>query len=136
MIGEYNDCEVLFIVEGYMDRLKFVQFGIPNTVAILGWKISDIQIEKIKMQSKIKYIVSALDNDECGRKGSKYLQSIFGEKYVRFSYMKGIKDPGEMNEENFRKILTSIEAYCDYKENPQDYLTSVELRSYLSDKYV
>lgn len=41
-----------------------------------------------------------------------------------------------MNEENFRKILTSIEAYCDYKENPQDYLTSVELRSYLSDKYV
>ena len=106
LIGEYNDCEVLFIVEGYMDRLKFVQFGIPNTVAILGWKISDIQIEKIKRQSNIKYIVSALDNDECGRKGSKYLQSIFGEKYVRFSYMKGIKDPGEMNEENFRKMLS------------------------------
>ena len=105
LIGTYNNCEILFIVEGYMDRLKFIQFGHENVVAILGWKISDIQIEKIKSQKNIKYIVSALDNDECGRKGSKYLQSIFGEKYVRFSYMKGIKDPGEMNEENFRKML-------------------------------
>jgi DNA primase len=104
LIGNYNNCEILFVVEGYMDMLKFIQNGVLNVVAILGWKMSDIQIGKIKQQNKIKYVVSALDNDECGRKGSKYLEKIFKEKYVRFSYLKGIKDPGEMDVEQFQRM--------------------------------
>ena len=36
------------VVEGYMDRLKFVQFGITNVVAILGWKMSGEQEKKLK----------------------------------------------------------------------------------------
>lgn len=107
LIGKYDDCEILFVVEGYMDKLKFNQYGHNNVVAILGWKISDIQIEKIKKQNKIKYIVSALDNDECGKKGSKYLRQIFKEKYVRFSYLKGIKDIGETNKETFNKMYSN-----------------------------
>jgi DNA primase len=113
LIGSYNNCEILFVVEGYMDMLKFIQNGVPNVVAILGWKMSDIQIEKIKQQEKIKYVVSALDNDECGKKGSKYLQKIFKEKYVRFSYLKGIKDPGEMDAEQFIRMLR--ETYKKFK---------------------
>ena len=104
LIGNYGDNEVLFIVEGFMDRLKFIQFGVNNVVAILGWKASLRQIEKIKSKKNIKYIVSALDNDKCGIKGSKYLESIFKEKYVRFAYLKGIKDPGEMSKETFDKM--------------------------------
>lgn len=106
LIGKYDDCEILFIVEGYMDKLKFNQYGYDNVVVILGWKISDVQIEKIKSQKKIKYVVSALDNDSCGKKGSKYLKQIFGDKYIRFSYLKGIKDIGETNEEQFDKMLS------------------------------
>lgn len=118
LIGKYDDCEILFVVEGYMDRLKFVQFGIENVVAILGWKMSQIQIEKIKKQKNIKVIVSALDNDDCGKKGTKYLQQIFGDKCIRFQYMKGIKDPGEMNEENFKKMYNrTIKLAQDMVEN-------------------
>lgn len=114
LIGNYGDNEVLFIVEGFMDRLKFIQFGVNNVVAILGWKASLHQIEKIKSKKNIKYIVSALDNDKCGIKGSKYLESIFKEKYVRFAYLKGVKDPGEMSKETFDKMYrkTKINMKC------------------------
>lgn len=116
LIGNYGDNEVLFIVEGFMDRLKFIQFGVNNVVAILGWKASLHQIEKIKSKKNIKYIVSALDNDKCGIKGSKYLESIFKEKYVRFAYLKAVKDPGEMSKETFdkmyRKTMNKIDMKC------------------------
>ena len=51
-------------------------------------------------------VVSALDNDECGKKGSKYLHKLFGDHYVRFQYLKGIKDPGEMDQKQFSKMYS------------------------------
>ena len=87
-----------------MDRLKFVQYGVDNVVAILGWKMSDIQYRKIKRANPNMVVVSALDNDKCGKKGSAYLEKLFGDNYVRFQYMKGIKDPGEMSKEQFNKM--------------------------------
>lgn len=110
LCGSYGNCEVLYIVEGYMDMLKLKQFGVKDVVAILGWKISYEQIEKIKKQGNIKYIISALDNDKCGIKGTEYLRNHF--KVIRFRYLKGIKDPGEMTKEQFvkmnNKTLTNI----------------------------
>lgn len=102
LVGDYQNVEILFIVEGYMDRLKFVQYGVNNVVAILGWKMSKEQEEKIR-KSNIKFIISALDNDECGRKGTEYLKSIFDNVY-RFKYLKGIKDVGESSETQFAKM--------------------------------
>ena len=46
-------------------------------------------------------VISALDNDECGRKGTKYLQTVF--EVTRFQYLKGVKDPGEMDKKTFQK---------------------------------
>lgn len=99
LVGNYSNCEFVFIVEGYMDRLKFIQYGVTNVVAILGWKMSYEQEKKLK-SCGINHVVSALDNDECGKKGTKYLKSIF-KKVTRFTYLKGIKDPGEMSKELF-----------------------------------
>lgn len=101
LVGDYGKKDYVFVVEGYMDRLKFLQFGEENVVAILGWKMSDGQEEKLK-KAGIKYIISALDNDECGRKGTKYLSTRFDT--TRFCYLKGIKDPGDMNEDLFNKM--------------------------------
>lgn len=101
LVGDYGSKDYVFVVEGFMDRLKFVQFGETNVVAILGWKMSDEQIRKLK-SAGIKYVISALDNDEYGRKGSKYLKKHF--KTFRFRYIKGIKDPGEMTEKSFNKM--------------------------------
>lgn len=100
LVGDYGSEEYVFVVEGYMDRLKFIQFGVTNVVAILGWKMSAEQEKKLKDKG-ITRVISALDNDECGRKGTKYLQTIF--RVTRFQYLKGIKDPGDMDEITFRK---------------------------------
>lgn len=104
LVGDYQGCDVVFVVEGYMDRLKFIQFGVDNVVAILGWKMSQLQYNKIIKANPNMIVVSALDNDECGKKGSKYLHKLFGDHYVRFQYLKGIKDPGEMDQQQFDKM--------------------------------
>lgn len=102
LVGDYGSKNYVFVVEGYMDRLKFVQFGVDNVVAILGWKVTSDQIRKLKAEG-IKYIISALDNDDCGKKGTLFLKQHF--KVVRFAYLKGIKDAGEMDEKLFKKML-------------------------------
>lgn len=101
LVGNYGDLDYVFVVEGFMDRLKFIQYGINNVVAILGWKMTAEQEKKLK-DSGIKTIISALDNDECGKKGTKYLKTCFS-NVVRFQYLKNIKDPGEMSQEVFNK---------------------------------
>lgn len=102
LVGNYGSKDYVFVVEGYMDRLKFVQFGEENVVAILGWKMSSEQIKKLK-DAGVTKVISALDNDECGKKGTKYLEKFFD--VTRFSYLKGIKDPGEMTQESFDKMF-------------------------------
>ena len=102
LVGDYKDQEFVFVVEGYMDRLKFIQFGVTNVVAILGWKMSKEQEEKLR-KANVKFLISALDNDDCGRKGTKYLRSIFKTVY-RFKYLKELKDVGESNNTQFAKM--------------------------------
>ena len=103
LVGDYGSKDYVIVVEGYMDRLKLVQFGINNVVAILGWKMSAEQIKKLKSKG-IKTIISALDNDECGRKGTKFLKQHF--KVVRWQFLKGVKDTGEMNKDMFKKMYS------------------------------
>ena len=102
LVGNYGTKDYVFVVEGYMDRLKFVQFGEDNVVAILGWKMSPQQIQKLKDKGITK-VISALDNDECGKKGTKFLKKHF--EVTRFAYLKGVKDPGEMTQESFDKMF-------------------------------
>ena len=102
LVGDYGAKDYVFVVEGYMDRLKFVQFGEENVVAILGWKMSPQQIEKLKSKGITK-VISALDNDDCGRKGTAFLKKHF--EVTRFAYLKGVKDPGDMTQETFEKML-------------------------------
>lgn len=102
LVGNYGSKDYVFVVEGYMDRLKFVQFGVENVVAILGWKMSPQQIQKLKDKGITK-VISALDNDSCGKKGTEFLKSHF--EVTRFSYLKGVKDPGDMTKESFDKML-------------------------------
>lgn len=102
LVGDYGTKDYVFVVEGYMDRLKFVQFGEENVVAILGWKMSPQQIQKLKDKGITK-VISALDNDSCGKRGTEYLKKYF--EVTRFAYLKGVKDPGEMTKESFDKMF-------------------------------
>lgn len=106
LVGTYGSKDYVIVVEGYMDRLKMLQnlkvLGIKeDVVAILGWKMSDRQIQKLR-DAGIEYVISALDNDECGRKGTSYIATKF--PMTRFCYVKGTKDPGEMEDRQFEKM--------------------------------
>lgn len=118
LCGDYGNKDYVILVEGFMDRLKFIEYGVEpdNVAAVLGWKISAEQERKLK-EKGIKNIISALDNDKCGKKGTKYLKTIFN--VTRFQYLKGIKDPGEMTEEQLKKCYRrTMEKYkLSVKEN-------------------
>lgn len=105
LVGTYGSKDFVIVVEGYMDRLRFVEYGMGDSVvAILGWKMSVQQEEKLRKCGIVK-IISCLDNDVSGRKGTMYLRSVFGpQNVIRWSYLKGIKDPGDMDYIKFRKM--------------------------------
>lgn len=106
LVGTYGNKDYVIVVEGYMDRLKMIQnmesLGISeDVVAILGWRMTNEQIAKLK-NAGVNYVISALDNDKCGRQGTDFLRTKFG--VTRFCYLKGYKDPGEMSKSVFLKM--------------------------------
>lgn len=106
VVGDYKGCKYVVIVEGYMDRLKLVQLGVSNAVAILGWKLSPRQIEKLKSEG-VQYAVAATDNDEAGRKGAAWIAKNF--QSVRWPYLKGLKDPGDFDERSFSRMWKKLQ---------------------------
>ena len=98
LAGNYEARKTVMVVEGYMDMLKMRQFGVKHVVAFLGWKATDEQISKLKNQGVVN-IISALDTDECGQKGTRYLSSFFN--VIPFQFPSGVKDPGDLNKEQF-----------------------------------
>lgn len=102
LAGTYHKRSLVIIVEGYMDMLKIKQFGITNVVAIFGWSISQEQLKKLKAQG-ITHVISALDNDKCGYKGTQVLKKHF--KVTRWQYLRDVKDPGDFTQASFTKML-------------------------------
>lgn len=100
LAGEYTKTKTVVLCEGYMDMLKLKMLGYKKVAAIMGWHISDIQVEKLKGMG-IETVISALDNDECGHKGTKYLEQYF--HVVKFQYPYGMKDPGELTKKSFKE---------------------------------
>lgn len=98
-LGGNYDNEVVVLCEGYMDKLKMSQFGLKHVAAIFGWKITQKQIDKLKARG-VKTIISALDMDRPGREGTDYLRNFF--HVVEFQFPDGVKDPGDLNGEQFK----------------------------------
>ena len=110
--GDYKNSTVI-LVEGFLDMLKAKQYGIKYVAAVLGWKLTSEQFEKLK-RCGVKTIICALDNDECGRKGYKYLKRICSVNHIsvkRIRYPKSMKDMGDLNKENPKLILKQIKQF-------------------------
>lgn len=104
--GNYSENCIPWICEGYMDYLSLRTRGhIKNTCALLGWHLADEQMNKLK-EKGITTVVSALDNDKCGIKGTEYLKKFFN--VIRFPYPEDIKDVGEMTEEQLKKQIQIV----------------------------
>lgn len=99
--GEYGiktGSTSVILVEGYLDKLKGNQLGFKNMAALLGWKISNTQINLLK-RAGVTNLLCATDNDEAGNKGYRYLKRVaklHGFTIHRIHYPKGIKDMGDI----------------------------------------
>lgn len=111
IVGDYKNTDTVILVEGYMDYLKGIQNGAKHICAILGWKITDQQIEKLRSNG-VEKIICALDNDEAGNRGYEYLKKCF-DNVVRFPYPKFIKDMGDLNKKQFKKIMEELKDGTD-----------------------
>lgn len=111
VVGDYNEKEnFVVLVEGYMDMLKARQYGAKNVCAILGWKITLEQVEKLK-KAGIKNVISALDNDKYGRQGTKYLKQFFN--VARFNYPDSTKDMGDISKKDFKEEMKNVRIYFE-----------------------
>lgn len=107
LVGNYGHKDYVYVCEGYMDRLRFLQNGgEDNIVAILGWKITSEQAQKLKSKG-IATVISVLDNDECGKKGTKYLKRFFN--VVRWPFLKKLKDIGESSKADFERMQKKLQ---------------------------
>lgn len=110
--GDYKFHTVV-LVEGFLDMLKAKQIGIKYVVAVLGWKLTGEQLEKLK-KAGVKTIICALDNDDAGNKGYKYLKrvcSINKLKLYRLRYPKSMKDMGDVSEVTAERIVNQIHSF-------------------------
>lgn len=110
--GDYKYHTVI-LVEGFLDMLKAKQIGIKYVVAVLGWKLTGEQLEKLK-KAGVKTIICALDNDDAGNKGYKYLKrvcSINKLKLHRLRYPKSMKDMGDVSEVTAERIVNQIHSF-------------------------
>lgn len=110
--GDYKYHTVV-LVEGFLDMLKAKQIGIKYIVAVLGWKLTGEQLEKLK-KAGVKTIICALDNDDAGSKGYKYLKrvcSINKLKLYRLRYPKSMKDMGDVSEATAERIVNQIHSF-------------------------
>ena len=111
--GYYNSKTVV-VVEGYMDWLKLSYYGkLKHVVALFGWKATSQQIQKLK-NAGVTTIISALDTDECGVEGTKYLSNFFN--VIRFQFPEGVKDPGEMNKIQIKKSIQKTKEILKNRE--------------------
>jgi DNA primase len=103
LCGNYSENCVPIICEGFMDYLSIrIRGHTKNVIALLGWHVSDEQIKKLKKKN-ISTVISALDNDNCGNKGTKLLEKYFD--VIRFEFPEGVKDAGDMTEYQIVKSI-------------------------------
>lgn len=103
LCGTYEKDSIVVLCEGFFDYLNIKTKGqYKNVCALLGWHISDEQINKLK-EKNIKTVISALDNDDSGKKGTEYLKKFF--QVIPIEFPNNEKDVGEMDRETIRKVI-------------------------------
>jgi DNA primase len=95
---KYDEC---IIVEGSLDCAKVVQAGFKNCVATLGAKVSDKQ--SLMLRKWFDKIIIFSDNDDAGRSmADAIIRSCEGKDMYLMSIPDGLKDPGEMSEQEIQ----------------------------------
>lgn len=110
---QYSTC---IVTEGSLDCIKIHQAGFPNVVSMLGANISPHQGELLNKY--FNELVLFLDNDAAGEGAIRAIIDICpGKQILLVQYPPGIKDPGEMDEDQIRDTLNNKIDYLSYYYN-------------------
>jgi DNA primase len=112
-IAHAKSYKEVIITEGSLDAIKVHQAGFPNVVSSLGANVSISQIETLEKYFQSIIILS--DNDQPGDA----MQCGIINRLPRMDLWvtenpEGIKDPGEMNEQQIRDTIMNKQNYFDY----------------------
>lgn len=110
VVGEQERIEKygLIIVESFFSVFWLYQLGFKNIVSLMGWSISDQQIEKLVKVSKMLTVF--LDGDKTGREATeKIVERLNPHAFVRvIHYPDGPKrKPTHFEKDELRKLLES-----------------------------
>jgi len=103
----------VILTEGSLDAIKVHQAGFPNVVATLG---ASIPAEHHKLLSGyFDSFVLFFDNDEAGSAARRAIMEGNPRKDIWIvPYPSGIKDPGEMTEQQIRESINNKINYLDW----------------------
>lgn len=104
------------LVEGPADVWKFLKNGIENVVAVFGSSLSDSQ-QIILESSGATSLVLLFDSDKAGSKASDQLSLSLSRtfKIIKLSLPNGIKDPGDLSDEQINHIFNPYSEGCIQK---------------------
>lgn len=110
VIGQYGEKDYVFVCEGVFDLMALSQAGLQAcSVALMGCSPTREQIGKLKAKG-IKKVVSCLDNDEAGRRGTEELQKHF--KIKRLVLPDGVKDVADIETSELKKAINRLMKGC------------------------
>jgi DNA primase len=106
VIGQYGSKDVAFVCEGIFDLMALSQAGLHAcSVALMGCTPTREQIAKLK-GAGITKVVSCLDMDEAGERGTEELQKHF--KIKRLVLPDGVSDVAEIKTFDLRQIVNNL----------------------------
>ena len=116
-----NKSHDVLVVEGYMDVITLANYGITNSVAVLGAGVKISQIQTL--WSVWEEPIICFDNDLAGQNAEKKiayesLKYISHKKSLKFTKLVGGKDPDEVikkkGEEFFKALVLKSISLSDY----------------------
>ena len=102
----------VILVEGTLDAIWMHILGFKNTLAILGSKISQEQIELLSSLG-VRRVINFLDNDKAGMEGIKKVVSLGKRDFIYFTveYPEGKNDPQNLDFLEVSEMLENKKAY-------------------------
>ena len=101
------------VTEGSLDCIKVHQAGFPNVVSVLGAMVTNGQ--GALLNKYFNEIILFLDNDIAGQAAIRAIMDMCSGKNIWIlTYPEGVKDPGDMTEDQIRDTLNTKIDYLSY----------------------
>lgn len=94
-----DDSARCLIVEGVLDLMKAAQYGYPRVAALLGWRLSEGKLDRLRERG-VDRVICALDSDVAGEAGWTLIQKAFPGAQ-KFEFPAHRKDVGELAQHEF-----------------------------------